>query len=174
VSRPLPALTVHQPWAWAICHAGKNLENRGWAPPPNVLGHHLAIHAGKHVDADAYARLQRDRPALWKRPPLPPPEEITLGAIVAVAKVVGAILVEGAVDGLNLDPVRTLGAVTMKQARDIVGSQWALGEWLWVLDEVVALPRPVPCRGAQKIWIVPEIDADEVREGWMAARRATT
>jgi hypothetical protein len=24
------ALTVKQPWAWAILHAGKDIENRGW------------------------------------------------------------------------------------------------------------------------------------------------
>lgn len=27
-----PAITVRQPWAWAILHAGKDVENRPWAP----------------------------------------------------------------------------------------------------------------------------------------------
>lgn len=29
-------LTLRQPWAWAVCHAGKDVENRGW-PVPSVL-----------------------------------------------------------------------------------------------------------------------------------------
>ena len=25
------ALTIRQPWAWAILHASKDIENRGWS-----------------------------------------------------------------------------------------------------------------------------------------------
>ena len=28
----LPILTIRQPWAWAIIHAGKDIENRDWKP----------------------------------------------------------------------------------------------------------------------------------------------
>lgn len=31
------ALTVRQPWTWAICHAGKDIENRTWPIPPKHL-----------------------------------------------------------------------------------------------------------------------------------------
>lgn len=43
------ALTVRQPWAWAIIHAGKNIENRSWATQYRGP---LAIHAGLRNDAD--------------------------------------------------------------------------------------------------------------------------
>ena len=36
-------LTVKQPWAWAILHAGKDIENRTWA---RKYRGPLAIHAG--------------------------------------------------------------------------------------------------------------------------------
>jgi hypothetical protein len=26
------ALTIRQPWAWAVVYAGKDVENRGWRP----------------------------------------------------------------------------------------------------------------------------------------------
>ncbi|GAA3730332.1 hypothetical protein GCM10022239_03660 [Leifsonia bigeumensis] len=42
-------LTVRQPWAWAIIHGGKNVENR----PQNLAGDYrgpIAIHAGKEWD----------------------------------------------------------------------------------------------------------------------------
>lgn len=52
---PNIALSVRQPWAWAIIHAGKDIENRNWAE------HHLlrrrgrvAIHAPQRVQQDAY------------------------------------------------------------------------------------------------------------------------
>ena len=40
----MKVLTVRQPWAWAIIHAGKDIENRTWA-----TGHRgpLAIHASR-------------------------------------------------------------------------------------------------------------------------------
>ena len=28
IESPVPAITVQQPWAWAICFAGKRVENR--------------------------------------------------------------------------------------------------------------------------------------------------
>ncbi|WP_205814215.1 hypothetical protein [Microbacterium sp. K24] len=42
-------LTVRQPWAWAIIHGGKDVENR----PRNIAGNYrgpVAIHAGKSFD----------------------------------------------------------------------------------------------------------------------------
>lgn len=43
-------ISVRQPWAWAIIHAGKDLENRSW--PTKVRGRVL-IHAGMHRATDA-------------------------------------------------------------------------------------------------------------------------
>lgn len=40
------ALTLHAPWAWAICHLGKDIENRSWQPPATMIGERIAIHAG--------------------------------------------------------------------------------------------------------------------------------
>ena len=47
------ALTVQQPWAWAIVHGGKNVENR----TRNLAGSYrgpVAIHAGLRTDEAAY------------------------------------------------------------------------------------------------------------------------
>jgi hypothetical protein len=44
----MKAITVQQPWAWAIVHGGKSVENRTrigtWRP---ALGERIAIHAGQ-------------------------------------------------------------------------------------------------------------------------------
>lgn len=44
MGKVIKALTVIQPWAWAIIHGGKLVENRSW--PTDYRGP-LLIHAGK-------------------------------------------------------------------------------------------------------------------------------
>lgn len=44
-------ITIKQPWAWAIFHAGKDVENRKWLPAYRGL---LGIHAAKSTDPKDY------------------------------------------------------------------------------------------------------------------------
>lgn len=46
----MKVLSVRQPWAWAIIHGGKDIENRNWKT--NYRGP-LAIHAGQSFDFTA-------------------------------------------------------------------------------------------------------------------------
>jgi hypothetical protein len=48
-------LTVRQPNAWAIFHAGKDKENRARRPPANCR---LLIHAGKTYDRSSAEQMQ--------------------------------------------------------------------------------------------------------------------
>lgn len=157
-TRPAPApgsyflhgLTVHRPWDWAISEGHKPVENRRWPAPKWILGRHIALHAGKVYDEEA---------ALWIQKTfglsVPFPEQLVAGAIVAVVKVVGCY---------RAGQQHLLGA---KPA-----SPWAFGPWCWELGEVTKLATPIHCRGAQKLWRVPELEAARVREAWRAARRA--
>ena len=43
----MKALTVRQPWAWAIIYGGKDIENRTWT---TTFRGSLAIHAGGNLD----------------------------------------------------------------------------------------------------------------------------
>lgn len=43
----MKALSIKQPWAWMILHAGKDIENRDW--PTGYRGTFL-IHASKSTD----------------------------------------------------------------------------------------------------------------------------
>jgi hypothetical protein len=47
----MKALSVRQPWAYAIIHSTKNIENRGW--PINYRGD-ILIHAAKTCTKKAY------------------------------------------------------------------------------------------------------------------------
>jgi hypothetical protein len=74
------ALTVRQPRAWAIIHAGKDIENRSWTNK-HVTGT-IAVHAGSGLDP--LNKLPRGA----KRPQA---DELVHGAIIGVVDVVGVV-----------------------------------------------------------------------------------
>lgn len=53
---PKLALSVRQPWAWAIIYAGKDIENRSWQAVNHGLRQRgrIAIHAAKGMTRDEY------------------------------------------------------------------------------------------------------------------------
>lgn len=145
------AITVKQPWAWAITYGGKNIENRPWGI--HARGP-IAIHAGKEWDRDGATDLTlRMAWEAWsKRLPLDPhsPEAVQLGYSGAAGE-----LRKGT---LWLDE----GAVVA--VADLVGSHrdsgccrpWGQpGKIHLVLANVRRLPEPVPCRGALGPWRLP-------------------
>src|SRR5215207_5140743 len=68
----LRAITILQPWAWAIIHGGKDIENRSWWTRYRGL---LAIHAG--------LRYRRDvTMARGVRPP--DGEDLVFGAVIGI------------------------------------------------------------------------------------------
>ena len=74
----MKVLTVKQPWAWAIIHAGKEIENRGWRT--HYQGP-LAIHAGAR--ADSHAEMPRRT--------LPVPDVLDFSAIIGVVELVDVV-----------------------------------------------------------------------------------
>lgn len=80
---PLKALTLWQPWAHAIAHLGKWIENRTWAPPASAIGEPLAIHAGKKLDREVAEDFGLR------------PDEIPIGCVVAVARLERVICSKG-------------------------------------------------------------------------------
>jgi hypothetical protein len=51
----MKALSIKQPWAWAICAGFKPVENRSWSTP--FRGSFL-IHAGQRLDKDGVAFVE--------------------------------------------------------------------------------------------------------------------
>ncbi len=137
----MKALTLIQPWAWAIAHAGKDVENRIWRPPESMVGQRIAIHAGKKFDDDAWAflvdpgcspieNLKPDENGLI---PVPDESDCIRGAIIAVA---------------TIDHIKAIGEGPARF------SPWYGGPYGWVLRDVIALRDSIECRGAQKLWTV--------------------
>ncbi|WP_282084077.1 ASCH domain-containing protein [Streptomyces tendae] len=49
----MKALTIRQPWAGAIAHQSKRVENRSWKLPAKYEGARILIHAGAQPDKGA-------------------------------------------------------------------------------------------------------------------------
>src|SRR5438552_6363470 len=75
----MKALTVRQPWAWAIVHAGKDIENRSWK---SQFRGQIAIHASAKIATDVQ---------LPKRSRKPYPHELICGAIIGVVDILGVV-----------------------------------------------------------------------------------
>ncbi|WYK05502.1 ASCH domain-containing protein [Cereibacter sphaeroides f. sp. denitrificans] len=83
------ALSIRQPWAWAIVNAGKDIENRSWA---TSFRGRVCIHASKGIGSlhDFYTARNFITDELLRRPP-PEPKEIERGGIIGVAEIVACV-----------------------------------------------------------------------------------
>ncbi|WP_319498034.1 hypothetical protein [uncultured Cohaesibacter sp.] len=79
---PTFALSVRQPWAWAIIHAGKDIENRSWQAINRGLANRgpIAIHAAKGMSAAEYISAREYMLALGVT--CPHPAELVRSAII--------------------------------------------------------------------------------------------
>lgn len=153
----MKALTLWQPWATAVAHLGKQVENRTWAPPSGLIGKPLAIHAGKRVDKESLTELlfQMREGTLPRRPELLTASQMPVGHVVAVARVAGWLCSDGVIP--MLDEKRTFHGITEAQATEAWKGSWWCGPVGWYFDRVLALPKPVPCSGAQGLWTLPSV-----------------
>lgn len=138
------ALTLIQPWATCISHGSKRIENRGWRPSFVMLGQKLAIHAGTKLDLYAVEAIRKNASLIVD---MPEPDAMVRSAVVAVATLAG---------WGRLSPPGSYWTPSWglhPRQSDLLW--YAVGECGWVLDDVVALPEPVPCRGRQGLWPLP-------------------
>jgi len=77
------ALTILQPWAWAIVHGQKRIENRTWKTPYRGP---LAIHAGQKL---FYFNNGHDKPCEF-----PPKEQLVFGAIIGLCDLIDCLPAE--------------------------------------------------------------------------------
>lgn len=84
---PRIALSVRQPWAWAIIHGGKRLENRTAMAIRSgrmITGVRIAIHASSGMTRDEYESA-RDGAFRWAKldpQTIPRPDALVRGAII--------------------------------------------------------------------------------------------
>lgn len=69
------ALSINQPWAWAILHAGKDIENRDWQ---TYFRGRFLIHAGLRIDEAGFGAIET---ICGQRPP----DNLPTGGIIGAA-----------------------------------------------------------------------------------------
>lgn len=179
MSKPLMALTLTHPWAAAIAHLGKDIENRTWHPEGNRghVGMYLAIHGGTHPGKltgesqkvldfwDDVTHITRNWKTLM--------EHGARQGCVTKQGVERFLVRKGGMARLDGEALIIPGIVAVARVVGVVrnsDSPWAAqGQYHWQLADVTPI-EPVPCRGAQKLWQVPAMEAELVRRRWKAAR----
>lgn len=138
-------LTVKQPWAWAIIHGGKDVENR-----VRSLGPYrgpVAIHAGLSVAYDVIG----DPPTVLSRAVGQWRHEEFLARVHAYpwSNDLGHII--GVVDLTDVHPDCT--EPVEGYGHTPTCSRWAMsGHHHLVLANLRPLPRPIPARGMLGLW----------------------
>lgn len=141
------AITLRQPWPYAIFNLDKLIENRSWWWS-HLAGKDLAIHAGKEYDPTGEQWIYD---SFGIRVP-----KLT---VHYTSLILGVVTVKGA--HLNSECVRPGGTYSC--------SRWAMGlpdgkrVYHWELDDIRQCRQPVPYRkGGRMIWKVQPSAAQAV------------
>ena len=128
----MKALTLWQPWASLIVLGHKRFETRSWKTD-GLIGERIAIHAAKRPAEDMNSKLLNELAALELEPAFLP-----LGAVVGT--------------GVTTDFCRTELIAPDLPASELAFGDYSPGRWAWRIEDVEALPEPIPARGRQGIW----------------------
>lgn len=158
------ALTLRHPWPFCVTHLGKLIENRGWSPSPKQLaiGDRFAIHGGKVPKEESVGMMRVVATAIMQLRRLgftmtTDPEIVIAGGIVSVATF-GGVTENANLYGCNCDRRDGSHAVDCSSSTQL-DDPWfekTPGNKGWLLRDVIVLPAPIPCKGAQGLWTVPD------------------
>jgi activating signal cointegrator 1 len=146
----MKAISLWQPWAYALVSGMKKIETRSWSTPYRGP---LLIHAAKTfpVTARDFAMTER---ALGRLP-----ARLPFGALVGV---------------VNLADVRRTESVIQEiSAIERLYGDYSWGRYAWMTDSFMAFDEPVPYKGKQGFFNVP----DEIIKGgykWVGLSKRQT
>lgn len=133
----MKCISLWQPFASLIAIGAKRIETRSW--PCSYVGP-LAIHAAKKMNRELldlaltppFSTCLRDAGLL--------PSDLPLGGVVAICRLSGC----KRTDKVQPDePERSFG-------------DYSAGRFAWLLDDITALTQPVPWKGSQGFFEVPD------------------
>ncbi len=147
---PTRALSVRQPWAWAIMFAGKDIENRSW----QAMNHGLAvrgeivIHAAKGMTQQEYADASEFMASIGVI--CPPARYLWRGAVIGTVEVTDAVKEHSSPwffgpRGLVLRNPKPVPPVAVSGA---------LGYFDWQKKRIAAFPEPAK-------WMLPHMEKPE-------------
>lgn len=138
VTMDLPeiALSVRQPWAWAIIHAGKDIENRGPSFSFDMPSRRFAVHASQGMTRQEYEDARDYMAEIGVA--CPRPDALVRGAIIGAVTVTSVV---GGSDSPWFFGPRGL-VLTEPVAVDPVPASGALGFFRWSPAGALAKPKP--------------------------------
>lgn len=188
----MKAISLWQPWASLIACGAKPFETRSWAPPRELIGQPIAIHAAKKIDKgaaqfaealmygqhDNHGGLAEQLEASWGGDEAVDDElmanfgmaPMPVGCVVCIALLDAAFLLGEPAEGTAVPGARVVKRLTSRQmpecftVRIDAFGDYAPGRWAWLLRDVKPLRPPPPAKGAQGIFELPP--------GWMTAEAA--
>lgn len=161
-------LSLYQPWAHLLAHGLKRVETRGW--PVRHRGP-LLVHAAKTWNgelatlsrAEPFASALRSLGVMWSDKGRP---NVPFGAVVGRVDVVTCLRTEdvGVMDADQGEPVwfgRHGAANPNYFPLQISRHEKAFGDFsperfAWLCEKAVAFAEPIPFRGAQGVFEVPD------------------
>lgn len=167
------AITVRQPWAWALVHGGKDVENR----VRNIAGAYrgpVAIHAGlawseagaddwnvKRATRSVELGYRADDGETWAVDMVEPDEaRFVTGAIIGVVNL-------WAVHQAQPHCCPNRGAQPF-------GSPWAMADhWHLCVNDAKPLSTPIPAKGRLGLWRVADDLAEQIAAATTAAPETT-
>jgi hypothetical protein len=178
---PQRALSLIQPWAWAVVHGPKNIENMVW---------YTEIRGPFWIAASAQVtRRYYENAAEWLSNAcgveVPPMDQLVLGAIIGSATITDCILPGGFtsdVPGARSAARERIAKICGRARREhlLNGARWgqAFGlvkhplaparfhfedQYGYVLKDRTPTKKAVPCKGHQRWWTVNQTLLEQLR-----------
>jgi hypothetical protein len=150
----MKGLTLYQPWASLMAAGAKRIETRSWSTSERGW---VAIHAAKVIPdwLGDWAWDEPVRQALNRAGIRSGFRDLPAGAIVALARLAACISTPVAGERKRYFAGAEIRALPPDGDEALFGDE-APGRYAWVFTTVHALPEPVPWRGMQGLWPVPE------------------
>jgi len=136
----MKALPLWQPWATLVALGAKRVETRHWPAPQWLIGQRIAIHATKTKDHLAICREEPFRTYVRA------PELLPLGAVIATV----------VLDRCSEITEASAAELEERSSHEFAFGYYAPGRFAWVLRDVEPVTPPLPFRGSQGIFDVPD------------------
>lgn len=139
---PILALSVRQPWAWAIIYGGKDVENRSQAAVSKggMKPRSICIHASKGMTQQEYQSAASMMADIGVK--CPPPDELVRGGVIGTVDVVS---IDNASDSPWFFKRPKNRALTLANPSPIhfpIPCQGALGFFNWDAGGRLEAPKP--------------------------------
>lgn len=177
----MKAISLWQPWASLIACGAKPYETRSWAPPRDLIGQTIAIHAAKKIDKGAAQFAEElmygqhavggfDLADKLEASMGDVPDELQgcfgqalmpIGCIVATARLDAALQLGPRAEGTAFPAATTTRGLTSREMPSCFTvryddfGDYAVGRWAWLLRDVKAIRPPAKVIGRQGFFDLP-------------------